>query len=99
MKRRQFITLLGGAAAMWPVAARAQQPAKVHRIAIVSPSVPVADMSETGDHPGYVALFKELRRLGNVEGRNLVVERYSAEGWEGDRRRRCSTSFPPGAMC
>jgi putative tryptophan/tyrosine transport system substrate-binding protein len=79
MRRREFITLLGGATT-WPYAARAQQSAKVHRIAIVSPAARVGEMSETGDNPAYVALFKELRRLGYVEGRNLVVERYSAEG-------------------
>jgi putative tryptophan/tyrosine transport system substrate-binding protein len=80
MKRRKFITLLGGAAATWPLAVRAQQPLKLHRIAIVNPSAPVADMSENGDIPAYAALFKELRRLGYIEGQNLVVGRYSAEG-------------------
>src|SRR5215467_14540078 len=80
MKRRDFVTLLGGAAAAWPLAARAQQRAKVHRIAIVSPFDAVAEMSETADNPFYLPLFKELRRLGYVEGENLVVERYSAEG-------------------
>jgi putative tryptophan/tyrosine transport system substrate-binding protein len=80
MRRRDFITLLGSAALACPLVARAQQSAKVHRIAIVHPSAPVADMSETGDNPPYAALFKELRRLGYVEGQNLVVERYSAEG-------------------
>jgi putative ABC transport system substrate-binding protein len=39
-------------------------------------------MNETGDHPYYPALFKELRRLGYVEGKNLVVARYSGEGRE-----------------
>jgi len=73
--------LLGGATA-WPLTARAQsqQPVKVYRIAIVHPSTTTADMSETGDDEAYSALFKELRRLGYVEGQNLVVERYSGEG-------------------
>src|SRR5262245_25519659 len=53
---------------------------EVHRIAIVHPSALPRDMSETGDNPGYRFLFQELRRLSYVEGRNLVVERYSAEG-------------------
>jgi hypothetical protein len=39
-------------------------------------------MNETGDHPYYPALFKELRRLGYVEGKNLIVARYSGEGRE-----------------
>jgi putative ABC transport system substrate-binding protein len=82
MKRREFITLLGGAAVACPLAARAQQPAKIHRIAIVHPSVSISEMNETGDHPYYPALFKELRRLGYVEGKNLVVARYSGEGRE-----------------
>jgi putative tryptophan/tyrosine transport system substrate-binding protein len=83
MRRREFITLLGGAAAAWPLAAQAQQSAaKTHRIAIVDASVSISEMNETGDHPYYPALFKELRRLGHVEGKNLIVARYSGEGRE-----------------
>ena len=82
LRRREFITLLGGAAAC-PVVARAQQlRAKAYRIAIVHPSVPVADIIESGSNPYYPAFFKELRRLGYVEGQNLSVARYSAEGRE-----------------
>src|SRR5215470_939624 len=83
MRRREFICLIGGsAAATWPLAARAQQTAKTHRIALVHPSVSIADMSESGGNPNYAALFKELRRFGYIEGVNLVVTRYSGEGQE-----------------
>ena len=80
IRRREFIRLLGGAAAVWPIMARAQQPANAHRIAVVRPSGSVADMTEAGDNPSYRALFNELRRLGYVERQNLIVERYSGEG-------------------
>jgi putative tryptophan/tyrosine transport system substrate-binding protein len=79
MRRRQFITLIGGAAAAWPLGARAQRPAEMHRLAIVHPSSPVADLTETGS-ARYRALFKELVRLGYVEGQTIAVERYSGEG-------------------
>ena len=82
MERREFIRLLGSAAAAWPRAAHAQQTAKAHRIALVHPSVSTADMTEGGGNPSYPALFKELRRLGYIEGVNLVVTRYSGEGRE-----------------
>ena len=77
--RREFITLIGGAAA-WPLAARAQQSAKNHRIAVVSPLGSLTDMSENSVYTGWSALFKELRRLAHVEGKNLIVERYSGGG-------------------
>jgi putative tryptophan/tyrosine transport system substrate-binding protein len=80
MRRREFITMLGGAAAAWPFAAWAQQSANVYRIAIVRTSGSIADFSEAGDSPNFRALFQELRRLGYVEGQNLIVERYSGEG-------------------
>jgi hypothetical protein len=77
--RRQFITLLGGAAA-WPVVARAQQPATQRRIAIFHPAIPTTLLTETGGGSAWRAFFRELRRLGYVEGENLIIERYSAEG-------------------
>ena len=82
MKRREFIATLGSAAAAWPFAARAQQIAKTHRIALVYPWASIADMSESEGDPRYGPLFKELRRLGYIEGVNLVVTRYSGEGRE-----------------
>jgi putative tryptophan/tyrosine transport system substrate-binding protein len=79
MNRREFIALVSGAVP-WPlsVRAQAQQPSQSHRIAFVSTHL-TSDMSEMG-HPGFQALYAELRRLGYIEGHNLVVERYSSWG-------------------
>jgi putative tryptophan/tyrosine transport system substrate-binding protein len=82
MKRRDFTIGLSLAAATRSLLA--QERAKQHRIAIVIPAGPVAVISETTSDPIsrrlYHALFEELRRLGDVEGQNLTVERYSGEG-------------------
>ena len=77
MKRREFLITLVLSATM--LCAHAQQPGKLYRIAVVHPSAPVAEMTDTGS-PRFSALFKELRRLGYVEGQNIVVERYSGAG-------------------
>jgi len=58
----------------------AQQSAKVHRIAVVHPSHPAASLTETSFSPGIRAIFNEFRLLGYIEGKNLLVERYSGEG-------------------
>jgi putative ABC transport system substrate-binding protein len=79
MRRREFITLVGSAVAAWPLTAFG----KAQRIALVYPSVPVSKMTEASDNPGLQAFFSELRRLGYVEGHNLVIERYSGEGRAG----------------
>jgi putative tryptophan/tyrosine transport system substrate-binding protein len=78
VRRRDFIAGLAGAATVG--GAQAQQTGKVYRIAIVSPATPVTDMSEASGHQGYRAFFEELRRLGYVEGQNIVIERYSGGG-------------------
>jgi putative ABC transport system substrate-binding protein len=78
LKRRDFMTLLGNVAVTWPLTARAQQSAKKPRIAVVTPSGDVSDPVWTA----WSALFNELRRLGYIEGDNLIVERYSAGGQE-----------------
>jgi putative ABC transport system substrate-binding protein len=79
MKRREFITLVGGAA-VWPLTAQAAEQDKVFRLALVATSTSVEEMTETGNNPNYVPLLRELRRLGYVEGKNLAVLRFSAEG-------------------
>jgi putative ABC transport system substrate-binding protein len=79
MRRRDFITLLGGTAATWPLAVRAQQPARMKRIAFVSPANKVSELSASG-RAYYRTFFEELSRRGYVEGQNLGVERYSGEG-------------------
>jgi putative tryptophan/tyrosine transport system substrate-binding protein len=64
MRRRKFITLLGGAAA-WPFAALAQEPGRTYRLGcLLGPR----------DSPRNVPFFDELRRLGFTEGQNLTVE-------------------------
>jgi putative ABC transport system substrate-binding protein len=81
MRRRELITLLGGAAT-WPFAAHAQSQSRAtqQRIAIFHPAIPTALLTETGGGSAWRAFFGELRRLGYVEGENLIIERYSAEG-------------------
>src|SRR3954465_8071042 len=80
MRRRDFIKTIGGAASAWPLAARAQQLARRHRIAIFHPAIPVALLTESGGGSAWRAFFGELRLLGYVEGQNHLIERYSAEG-------------------
>ena len=77
MRRREFVGLLGGAA-LWPFAAHAQQ--KPRRLAFVHSGIPADRLTESGG-PFWVRRFYEtLRGLGDIEGSNLVVERFSAEG-------------------
>jgi putative ABC transport system substrate-binding protein len=68
MRRRDFISLVGGAAT-WPVAVRAQQPGRTYQVGGLS-VLPRTALP-------YVALFEEVRRAGFAEGQNLVIR-----GWE-----------------
>jgi len=72
MRRREFVSLIGGAAA-WPLAARAQEPGRTYRLGFVIPSPRQA--------PHTIAFFDELQRNGFSEGQNLVV---IPEGFEAD---------------
>ena len=69
MRRREFITLLGGAAAIWPLAAGAQQPRKIARVGYLGP-LPNNPMIVAS----YSVISSELRQFGFVEGQNLTVE-------------------------
>src|SRR5437763_10628563 len=80
MKRRQFMGLLIGGAAVSPFALHAQQRPTQHRIAIFHPAIPASLLTETGGGTAWRAFFGELRRLGYIEGQNLIIERSSAEG-------------------
>jgi putative tryptophan/tyrosine transport system substrate-binding protein len=67
MRRREFIAIVGGAAAAWPLAARAQQPAKVPRVGILSPAA-----SETA---ATLTAFREgIRDLGYIEGQTIALD-------------------------
>src|SRR6202051_4973162 len=79
MRRREFMTLVGGVAEC-QLAPRAQRRATQHRIAIFHPAIPTTLITETGGGSAWRAFFSELRRLGYVEGENLIIERYSADG-------------------
>ena len=74
MKRREFITLLGGAAIAWPLAARAQPAGKIYRIGFLAndPTIPA--------QPAGQAFLDGLRESGFVEGKNIIIERRFAEG-------------------
>lgn len=72
MRRREFITLLGGAAAAWPFAVRAQQPRKAWRLGVLQPGAP--------PEPLWEIIKTGLLDLGYVEGRDIVYEIRWAEG-------------------
>ena len=77
MRRREFV--VGVASVVAASRAAAQQPRAGKRLAIFSLSEPTALMNERSDNRYYRALFAELRRLGRVEGQDLLIDRYGRE--------------------
>jgi putative tryptophan/tyrosine transport system substrate-binding protein len=73
MRRRNFIALLGGAAAAWPLAARAQQPGKLPTIGFLGTDASVW-------RPWTAAFVERLRELGWIEGRSIAIEYRWLEG-------------------
>ena len=74
MKRRELITLLGGVAASWPLAARAQQPKRMRRIGLL--------MGDSSAQPYVTAFVQALRTLGWIDGENLSID----VRWNADER-------------
>lgn len=72
MKRREFITLIGGAAVGWPIVGRAQQPNRIPRVGVLA--------SASATSPIEYAFRQGLRDLGYVEGQNVVLEYKDAAG-------------------
>jgi putative tryptophan/tyrosine transport system substrate-binding protein len=75
MRRREFITLLGGLATAWPIAALAQMPNSTRHIGILSPFSP-----SSGPSPAFQAFRQTLHGLGWIEDRNIVLDYRWAEG-------------------
>src|ERR1700752_4298293 len=69
MQRREFITLIGGAAAAWPQAVLAQQAEKIPRIGVLWHA---GSAEEEG--PYFRGLIDGLKRLGYIDGRNIILE-------------------------
>jgi DNA-binding LacI/PurR family transcriptional regulator len=77
IRRREFITLIGGAAAAWPLAARAQQGERIRRIGVL--------MNLAADDPAgqvrLAAFVQGLQQLGWAEGRNMRIDARWAAGY------------------
>jgi len=87
IRRRDFITLVGGAAAAWPLAARAQQPGKLLTIGYLGAATPLAWAQWTA------AFVQRLLELGWIDGRTVAIEYRWGEGRNAASPRLQPSSF------
>jgi putative tryptophan/tyrosine transport system substrate-binding protein len=86
MERREFITLIGGTAAAWPLAARAQQADRMRRVGVL---LPIA--KDDPDYQPWVGAFlKALQELRWIDGRNVRVDVHWATGDPAEIRRQAA---------
>ena len=85
MRLREFITLLGGAAATWPLAARAQQRERLPRVAVLEP---VAKDTPSAQER-YTAFLQAFDKLGWTDGRNVQI----VARWSTSKRANMSTNW------
>jgi hypothetical protein len=88
MRRRKFITILGGAAAAWPLAARAQQFGKMPRVGVL--------VSLSAPHPFTEAFRSGMSDLGYIEGRNIANSAMTPPGFV-VRGIRCQRTICPNS--
>jgi putative tryptophan/tyrosine transport system substrate-binding protein len=85
MQRREFITLLGGAAVVWPLAARAQQPERMRRIGVLM------NVDDADQRASYAAFLQVLQQLGWIDGHNVRIDtRWAVGGRASDIRRQAA---------
>jgi putative tryptophan/tyrosine transport system substrate-binding protein len=83
MRRREFITLLGGAAVAWPLAARAQQPERLRRIGVL-----MTTAADNAEGQARIAAFVQvLQQLGWTDGRNMRIDTRWSGGYADDTRK------------
>jgi ABC-type uncharacterized transport system substrate-binding protein len=83
MRRREFITLLGGAAVAWPLAARAQQPERLRRIGVL-----MTTAADDAEGQARIAAFVQvLQQLGWTDGRNMRIDTRWSGGYADDTRK------------
>ena len=90
LKRREFITLIGGAAVAWPLPAHAQHPERMRRIGVLMNAIPDSDQKVSID------VFRQaLQQLGWTEGRNMQIDIRWAGGDAAESRRHAEGCCPP----